>query len=78
MSSFKLKLNSDGIRELMKDPGVMGICENVAGNTLNRCGAGYAMEKKTYTTRGGFIVYPDCADAFYDNLRNNTLLKALK
>lgn len=78
MSSFEIKLDSNGIRELMKSDEVMSACETIAGQVLNRCGDGYAMEQKMYTTRGGYIVYPDTADAFYDNLRNNTLLKAVK
>ena len=78
MSNNKIVLKSDGIRALMKDAGIMSVCENIAGGMLNRCGSGYAMEQKVYQTRGGFIVYPDDAEAFYDNLRNNTLLKAVR
>lgn len=78
MSDIKIVLNDAGIQDLLKSPGIISSCEAVASGMLNRAGTGYAMERKTYPERGGYIVYPDNADAFYDNLRGNTLLKAVR
>lgn len=45
---------------------------------LQRCGEGYEMERRTYPERTGYVVRAATDQAKHDNLKNNTLEKALR
>ena len=77
MSKVDFKLNSAGVRELLKSPEMQGICREYGANVLSSAGDGYVMEDRSYPERSGVVVRPDTPKAFADNLNNNTLLKAL-
>lgn len=80
MARIKFKLDSGGVRELLKSQEIAGECQKHAEQTLSGCGGveGYEIEQRSYPERTGFAVYAARHPAIRDNLSNNTLLKALK
>lgn len=77
MSSFKFELNSDGVRELLHDGGVVGVCQQHASAVLSRCGEGYEISARNYPDRAGYAVRAATSEAVRDNLKHNTLLKGM-
>lgn len=77
MSDVKIELNSAGIRELLKSAEIASVCEEEAHKVASRCGAGYKVDTYTGKTRVNAMVSADTKEAYRDNLKNNTLLKAL-
>lgn len=75
MSKVEIKLNSAGVRALLKDGGVAGVCQGVASSILSEAGEGYAMEQRNYPERTGYAVKTTDFAAMRDNLQNNTLQK---
>ena len=71
-------LNSAGIKEVLKSQEVKSALNDVANKTLNAAGEGFKAKPYTGKNRAGVIVAPETAEAYYKNLRNNTLLKALR
>lgn len=78
MSNVKFVLNRSGVRDLLKSDGIYQVCAQHAEMTRASAGPGYEVGQRNYPERTGAAVYPATADAYYDNLRHNTLLKALK
>ena len=77
MSKVEIKLNSPGVRELLKCSEIAAACEEQARAVAGRAGDGYVVEQRSYAERTGFAVVADSSKAKRDNLKNNTLLKAL-
>lgn len=77
MSKVVIELNSDGIRELLKDDGIAEICRQQAEEVASKAGEGYGVESRSYAERSGYAVVAQTKEAYKDNLKNNTLLKAL-
>lgn len=75
--NVEIKLNSAGIQELLKSSGIAATCEAQASAVASRAGEGYVVEQRNYPERTGYVVKADTAEAVNDNLKNNTLLKAL-
>lgn len=75
--SSTIKLNSKGIRELLKSKEIAGACQKEAYGVSGRAGSGYVVEKRTYPERTGYAVRAKTDKAKRDNLKHNTLLKAL-
>lgn len=76
-NSVEIKLNSDGVRELLKSSGIATACKEQAEAIARRAGDGYSVSKRTYPERTGYVVTADTQEARSDNLENNTLAKAL-
>ena len=74
----KIKLNSAGVRRLLKSAEMQAICTEHAEEIAARCGAGYAVDSVQKETRAIATVYPETAAARRDNYRNNTIEKALR
>lgn len=74
---YEIELNSAGVRELLKSEEIAQACEEAASAVLQRAGSGYVMEKRSYAERTGYAVRTDTPKAMADNLKHNTLLKAL-
>lgn len=74
---FRVELNSAGVLELLKSAEMAAICQSYAGSVAQRAGTGY--EVSTYTGRTRVNASVRCAtdDAWRDNLKNNTLIKAV-
>ncbi|RRR49781.1 hypothetical protein EI999_09600 [Streptococcus suis] len=78
MASMKFKLNSAGVRELMKSPEMQAVLTDKANAIRNRAGDGYESDIYVGKTRANAMVYADSFKAKRDNNKNNTLLKAVK
>lgn len=77
MGNVRIKLKRRGVRALLRSEEMKSICEDVAGGVLDRCGSGYAMDAHVGKTRVNAMVYVDSPKASRDNLKNNTLAKAV-
>lgn len=73
----KLELNREGVKELLKSDETLEMCREYAERVQLAAGDGYEMENRSYPERSGAAVFPVTEEAGMDNLRNNTLLKAL-
>ena len=81
MSKVRFKLNSAGVRDLLKSEGMANECLAHAQATFQAASAsadGYALEARRYPERSGYAVYASDYPAIADNLKNNTLLKSLR
>ena len=79
MSKVKVVLNTAAVRALLlKGDGIMAECEKQAEAIARRAGNGYATDPYAGRNRGNVSVYPESREAKRDNLRNNTLLKAIR
>lgn len=75
---MEVKLNSAGIRELLKSPELMAELERVGQKIASAAGEGYEVEVGSKgTTRGRVFVQPATPEAMRDNAENDTLLRAL-
>ena len=74
----KIKLNSDGVRKLLKSPEMKAICEEHAATIRDRCGDGYESDSYTGRNRVNARVWASSRKARQDNAKNNTILKALR
>ena len=77
MSKIEFKLNSAGVKEMLKSSGAQSVCMEYASRIQSRCGDGYETDTYVGQNRVNCGVYPATGKAYYDNLRNNTLLKAM-
>lgn len=77
MSKLTVKLNSQGVRELLKSQAIADACREQAEAVAGRAGEGYSVEQRDYPERTGYVVSAETDEARRDNLKNNTLLKAL-
>jgi len=80
---IRVELNSDGVRELLRSPEMNGICTELAQGIAQRANGmgadgGYSVSSYTGTNRVNASVYCATREALRDNLKNNTLLKAVK
>lgn len=76
---IKIELNREAIRQqLLKSAEIKQICEEHAETIAGRCGEGYKVETYTQQTRIVSKAYADSFPARVDNMKNNTLLKAVK
>lgn len=77
MSKIKIVLNRKGVRELLKSQPIADACKEQAKAVGGKAGEGYEVRKRNYPKRTGYIVVAETDEAKQDNLKNNTLLKAL-
>ena len=73
----KIKLNSAGVKELLKSAPIVDACEEQAQMIRNRAGEGFEVQKRTYPERTGAAVVAATSEARKKNLKENTLLKAI-
>ncbi|WP_029171113.1 hypothetical protein [Streptococcus suis] len=78
MSKMRFKLNRAGVRELLKSPEMQAVLTDKANGIRNRAGDGYESNVYVGTTRANAMVYTDTIQAIRDNLKNNTLSKAVE
>ena len=74
----KIKLNGKGVRELLKSEEIHNECIRLASEVQSRAGEHYQVESRHYPERNGAAVFPADVPGNIDNMKNNTLLKALK
>ena len=77
MANMQVKLNSAGVRELLKSPEIKAICNDYATQIAARAGDGYEVEPRNYPERSGYAVKAATPHAYYSNLKHNTLVRAI-
>lgn len=77
--SGKFKLNSAGVRELLKSKGLADVLKSYAEEVRRNTGMpeGYILTTHVGKNRTNVAVEANSKKARSDNLKNNTLLKAL-
>ena len=78
MSKFKFELNKAGVRELMKSAEMQSVLNKEAKRVQSTCGRGYDVEPYVEETRAVAEVRAVSFRARRKNLKENTLLKALR
>lgn len=78
MAKMKFKLNSDGVRELLKSQEMQSVLNEKATRIKNRCGEGYTQDVYVGKNRANAMVKAGTYQAKRDNLKNNTILKAVR
>jgi hypothetical protein len=78
MSKFKFVLNRAGVRQLMQSEEMQAILNEKASNALNQLGDGYKSDIYIGKNRANAMVWADSIKAKRDNLKNNTILKAVR
>ena len=78
MSKFKFVLNRAGVRQLMQSEEMQAILNEKATKALNRLGGGYKSDIYVGKNRANAMVYADTYQAKRDNLKNNSILKAVR
>ena len=78
MSKFKFVLNRAGVRQLMQSEEMQVILNEKATKALNRLGGGYKSDIYIGKNRANAMVYADTYQAKRDNLKNNSILKAVR
>ena len=77
MSDVSFKLNLSGLNELMKSEEMQSALLEAGQAVASNAGPDYAAEVHTASWIAISNVYPDSREAAQENLRDNTLLKAL-
>lgn len=78
MANVEVKLNTSGVRELMRSPEMKNICEEYANKALGRLGSGYIVTTYTGRNRVNASVYAESYEAKRENMQHNTILKAIR
>lgn len=78
MSSFKFELSYKGVGQLLKSDSMREALNTTAEEIKTRCGDGYGSHVMYRKTRLVGAVFPETAEAYKDNLENNTILKAVR
>ena len=74
---IRIELNRSGVRSLLRSSEMKTVCEQHAQRIAGRAGGGYAVDSFTGRNRANASVYAETDEAKRDNLKNNTLLKAV-
>ena len=77
MAKTKFELNRSGVRELLRSPEMMAVCQDYANRALSSLGDGYEVSTMTGRNRVNAEVRAETFEARKENLKNNTILKAL-
>ena len=78
MSKMKFKLNSSGVRQLLQSAQMQTVLEQQASAVRNRAGVGYKQDTYVGKNRANAMVWAETHQAKRDNMKNNTLLKAVR
>ena len=78
MSDLKFELNYAGVGELLKCDALCEGMQSIGSGVAARAGDGYEADTQIGKKRAHTFVKPTTKQAYYDNLKNNTLLKALQ
>lgn len=78
MAKSGFKLNYAGVGQLLKSAEMQKVLEEKATAVKNRCGDGYEQDIYVGKTRANAMVYAETFEAKRDNMKNNTILKAVR
>lgn len=74
----EIVLNSAGVREMLQSPEMQAMLLERANEIAARAGTGYSTDVFVGKTRANASVFANDEETMRDNLKNNTLLKALR
>lgn len=77
-SKFKVWIEPAGMNAVRNSPEVQKWLEETGNAIAGRANGDYRVEVKTGKTRAHCNVIADSVATYYDNLKNNSLLKAMK
>lgn len=77
MAKVEIKLNYEGVGELLKSPEIEDICRELAQGVADRAGDGFEVNTYVGARRVNAGVEAATPQAYYRNMRTNALLKAL-
>lgn len=77
MANFKFVLNREGVRDLLRSKEMMDICSDYANSALGRLGSGYEVTTHKGANRVNAQVAAETFAAKRENLKSNTILKAV-
>lgn len=78
MAKYKIVMDRAGMTEFMNSEGVINSLQSAAQGVLGRLGDGYAIQAPYHgKTRANVAIETTTKRAYWDNVRNNTMLKAL-
>ena len=78
MNSLKVKLNSSGVREMLKSAEMQSLLAERAQAVVNRLGDGYAADPYLGKNSAKVSIHPETAKAFRETYKENSILKALR
>ena len=78
MANVRVELNIEGVRELLRSDEMKSICEGHANAALTRLGDGYETSSMVGKNRVNAEIKAVSYKAKIDNLKNNSILKALR
>lgn len=78
MSKMEFKLNRSGVSDMMKSSEMQSLLKDQASAIKNRCGDGYEQDIFVGKNRANAMVWAETYEAKRDNLKNNTILKAVR
>ena len=78
MSKPKIILNPSGIQALLKSSEMQSVCGNYANEMAAKLGSGYETDIYVGRTRCNASVVAKSKEAVEENLKSNTILKAMK
>ena len=78
MANVRIELNREGVRELLRSDEMKAICEGHANAALTRLGDGYETSSMVGKNRVNAEIKAVSYKAKIDNLKNNSILKALR
>ena len=73
----KVVLNRSGVKELLRSQEMMNICTELAYKARSRLGDGYEVTYRKGKNRVNASIIANTAETLDDQLKNNTILKAL-
>ena len=74
MSKVQIKLNSAGVRQLLRSEEMKAICSQLASDARSRCGAGYETDARTGKNRKLVSAHSHAVTDLYDRRRLFQLL----
>lgn len=75
--AVKIELNSEGVRDLLRSPEMLAVCEEHAREAVSRLGDGYEVSSYTGRNRVNASVVAVTREAIAENSADNTVLKAV-
>lgn len=78
MANVRIELNESAVRDLMRSPEIQRELEAAAETVMSRLPDGYSKDIYTGKTRSNVAIWPSTEEARKDNLKNDTLLKAVQ
>lgn len=78
VNGLKIVLNRAGVRQLLRSDEMLAECQKYADAAVSRLGSGYSVNTHRGKNRVNAEVHADTYAARKENLKTNSILKAVK